>query len=124
MSPIASGPMKPNERLSLLAEIVRNVRLAWRLLWDPRVPLATKLVLPGIMGLYILSPIDALPDLLVPLGQLDDIAVLLLGMSLFINLCPPDVVAEHSAALMRNATRNRDASAEAETIDAEYRVIE
>lgn len=124
MSTIASGPMKPNERLSLLAEIVRNVRLAWRLLWDPRVPLATKLVLPGIMGLYILSPIDALPDLLLPLGQLDDIAVLLLGMSLFINLCPSDVVAEHSAALMRNATRSRDASAEAETIDAEYRVIE
>lgn len=124
MSPIASGPLRPNERLSLLARIVRNARLTWRLLWDPRVPLTTKLVLPGIMSLYILSPIDALPDLLLPLGQLDDIAVLLLGMGLFIELCPPEVVAEHDAALMRNATRSRDVSAEAETIDAEYRVIE
>ena len=119
-----TGPMRTNERLGLLAEIVRSVRLAWRLLWDPRVPLATKLILPGIMGLYILSPIDALPDLLLPFGQLDDIVVLLLGTSLFIELCPPDIVAEHRAALMRGAARNRAAGEEAETIDAEYRVIE
>ncbi|MGC8779850.1 MAG: YkvA family protein [Anaerolineae bacterium] len=124
MNTKASGATKTQGRLGLLAEIVRNAQLAWRLLWDPRVPLSTKLILPGIMGLYLLSPIDALPDVLLPLGQLDDIVVLLLGMGLFIELCPPDIVAEHRAALVQRAARSRREMEEAETIDAEYRVIE
>jgi hypothetical protein len=33
------------------------------------------------------------------LGQLDDLAVLLLGTKLFIELSPPDVVREHLLAL-------------------------
>ena len=33
------------------------------------------------------------------LGQLDDIAVLLLGIKFFIELAPPDVVREHLLAL-------------------------
>ncbi|MEJ5200342.1 MAG: DUF1232 domain-containing protein [Anaerolineae bacterium] len=118
------NPLQTHERLGLLAEIVRNIQLAWRLLRDPRVPLSTKLVLPGIMGLYLLSPIDALPDVLLPLGQLDDLVVFLLGIGLFIELCPPDIVAEHRAALARRAGRNRAQVEEAETVDAEYRVIE
>ncbi len=120
----ASGSVKTKERLGLGAEIVRNVQLAWRLLWDPRVPLSTKLVLPGLMGLYLLSPIDALPDVLLPLGQLDDLVVLLLGMSLFIELCPADIVAEHRAALRRRSARRGADIEKTETIDAEYRVIE
>jgi uncharacterized membrane protein YkvA (DUF1232 family) len=33
------------------------------------------------------------------LGQLDDVAVLLIGIKLFIELSPPDVVHEHLRAL-------------------------
>ena len=42
-------------RVGLLGELARNGRLAWQLLKDPGVPLAYKLIIPGIAGLYLLS---------------------------------------------------------------------
>ncbi|HEY75683.1 MAG TPA: DUF1232 domain-containing protein [Thermoflexia bacterium] len=81
-----------------LRELVRQFRLAWRLFWDRRVPWSIKLIPPAAF-LYILSPIDILPDLSLGLGQLDDVAVLLLAIKLFIELCPVDVVREHLQAL-------------------------
>ncbi|MEA3376915.1 MAG: DUF1232 domain-containing protein [Anaerolineae bacterium] len=85
--------------LAWLKEMVRQFRLAWRLFWDRRVPLWTKIVPPAALA-YVLSPIDILSDL-PPMGinQLDDIAVVLLGVRLFIELAPPDVVREHLRAL-------------------------
>jgi uncharacterized membrane protein YkvA (DUF1232 family) len=81
--------------LTWLKEAVRQLRLAWRLFLDRRVPLWTKIVPPVALA-YVLSPIDILSDI-PPMGlnQLDDIAVLLLGIKLFIELAPPDVVREH-----------------------------
>jgi uncharacterized membrane protein YkvA (DUF1232 family) len=81
--------------LSWLKEAVRQVRLAWRLFLDRRVPLWTKIIPPAAVA-YLLSPIDILSDI-PPMGlnQLDDIAVLLLGIKLFVELAPPDVVREH-----------------------------
>ena len=81
-----------------LQEMVRHARLAWRLFQDERVPVWTKLIPPAAL-LYVLSPIDFIPDVMVGLGQLDDIAVVLIGMKLFIELAPRDVVREHLAAL-------------------------
>ena len=81
--------------LMWLKDAVRQLRLAWRLLLDRRVPLWTKVVPPVALA-YVLSPIDILPDI-PPMGlnQLDDIAVVLLGIKLFIELAPPEVVREH-----------------------------
>jgi uncharacterized membrane protein YkvA (DUF1232 family) len=81
--------------MTWLKEAVRQLRLAWRLFLDERVPLWTKIV-PPIALAYVLSPIDILPDL-PPMGlnQLDDIAVVLLGIKLFIELAPPELVREH-----------------------------
>ena len=69
-----------------------------RLFQDERVPVWTKLIPPAAL-LYVLSPIDFIPDVVAGLGQLDDIAVVLIGMKLFIELAPRDVVREHLAAL-------------------------
>jgi uncharacterized membrane protein YkvA (DUF1232 family) len=74
------------------------VKLAWRLFRDERVPVWTKLIPPAAL-LYVLSPVDLIPDLIAGLGQLDDIAVLLIGLKLFIELAPGDVVREHMIAL-------------------------
>lgn len=85
--------------LAWLKDFVRQLRLTWRLFWDGRVPLWTKIVPPAVLA-YVLSPVDILPDF-PPMGlnQLDDVAVLLLGVRLFIELAPPEVVREHLAAL-------------------------
>lgn len=91
-------PEDTNIFVSWIQELIRQARLAWRLFLDPRVPWPTKLIPPAVL-VYLLSPIDILPDLALGLGQLDDIAVLFLGIKLFIELCPADVVREHLEAL-------------------------
>ncbi len=77
-----------------LKDFFSHFRLAWELLWDGRVPFVTKLV-PIFTLLYLLSPVDLIPDVALGLGQLDDLAILLIGMRLFVDVCPPALVAEH-----------------------------
>jgi len=71
--------------------LFNSLRVAWRLMWDSRVPFSAKLV-PILTVLYILSPIDLVPDVVVGLGQLDDLAIFLLGTQLFIAMSPKDIV--------------------------------
>lgn len=80
--------------LAWLRDALRQARLAWRLFLDRRVPLWTKLIPPAAVA-YVAVPFDILPDVALGLGQLDDIAVVLLGIKLFIELAPPEVVLEH-----------------------------
>ncbi len=62
----------------------QNLLLAWRLLWDPKVPGALKLLLPVLAMIYWLSPID-----LMPLLPFDDIVVVGLALKLFVELAQP-----------------------------------
>jgi uncharacterized membrane protein YkvA (DUF1232 family) len=52
---------------------------------DPRVPLALKLI-PALAALYVAMPIDIGPDFIPILGQLDDVAILLIGLKAFTDL--------------------------------------
>jgi len=58
------------------------------------VPAALKTIPPATL-LYLLFPVDFIPDLALGLGQLDDIAIILLGLKLFIELSPQEVVRRH-----------------------------
>jgi uncharacterized membrane protein YkvA (DUF1232 family) len=78
----------------LLAHLPSFLKLFSRLVKDPRVNLAPKLVLLGVLA-YVALPIDLVPDFVPGLGQADDVAVLLAGLKLFLRLCPPEVVQEH-----------------------------
>jgi len=82
------------ETAGILASIIKNARLVWRLLRDPDVSSWLKMIPPATL-LYLLFPIDFLPDPILGLGQLDDIAIILLGVKLFIELCPQEVVRHH-----------------------------
>jgi len=83
---------------SLLRTLVAHGQLAWRLLRDPGVPTLIK-VLPLAAVLYLVSPIDGVPDFLPVLGQLDDLGVLLLALQSFLKLCPDHIVAFHRSAM-------------------------
>jgi uncharacterized membrane protein YkvA (DUF1232 family) len=85
-------------RLFTLRQLLRTGRLALGLMRDGRAPVHAKLVM-GLAVLYVLSPLDFLPDVFPVLGQLDDLAMLAAGLSLFIRLCPPELVEEHQARL-------------------------
>lgn len=112
---IASWLTRPH----LLRNLLTSVRLSWRLLRDPQVPLRFK-ALALIPVLYIVSPVDLLPDLVPVLGQIDDIAVALLAVEFFVGLCPPAVVAHHREALA-SGQRYSPKGPEGQVIDAEFR---
>lgn len=86
------GPYIPEG--SFIREMVQQIKLVYNLLLDQRVPALTKLI-PLASVVYLFSPVDLLPDLALGLGQLDDLAVVMLGLRFFLELAPPEVVREH-----------------------------
>lgn len=88
-------PKPPARNESAVREFTQQARLAWRLFTDQRVPMLVKAI-PALAVVYLLWPVDLIPDLPIPIvGQLDDLAVMLLALRLFIELAPPDLVSEH-----------------------------
>jgi uncharacterized membrane protein YkvA (DUF1232 family) len=81
-----------------LTHLPSFLKLFSRLVKDPRVSLGPKLLLVGILA-YVILPTDILPDVLIGVGQLDDLAVILGGLRLFLRLCPPEIVQEHLRAV-------------------------
>ncbi|NKQ35013.1 MAG: DUF1232 domain-containing protein [Chloroflexi bacterium] len=92
-----------------LREVWEQIRLVYYLLRDPDVPFYLKF-LPFLAILYLLWPIDLVTDIAPVVGQLDDIAILLVGFKVFIELAPPEVTARHL-----NAIRGKDGYAPLET---------
>lgn len=79
-----------------LQRALRELRLGYWLMRQRDVPILTKL-LPIAVALYVVSPVDFIPDWLLGLGQLDDIALAMLGVRLFLHLAPPEVVGRYEA---------------------------
>lgn len=70
------------------------VRLLGRLLKDARVPTAEKaLFLAAIV--YVISPIDLIPDIFPFIGQVDDIYMVALSLLRLVNRTNAEVVREH-----------------------------
>jgi uncharacterized membrane protein YkvA (DUF1232 family) len=72
----------------------RLVRLLSRLLRDPRVSSADKILL-GAVAVYVASPIDLIPDFIPFLGQVDDLFAVSLVLMRLIGDAGEDVVREH-----------------------------
>lgn len=87
----------------MIRDFVMRVKLILRLIGDRRISLWLKII--PIAGLaYLISPLDIIPDIALPvIGELDDAAVLWLTNYLFIELCPPEIVQEHVRALTSGA---------------------
>lgn len=83
----------------LLAKLIRDVGLAGRLLFDRRVSGTAKMI-PVAMVLYMLSPIDLVPDFLLPLGIVDDLGAFIVGLQLFIQSAPREVLNEYRGVQM------------------------
>ena len=118
------------EAAGILAEIIKNIKLIWRLLNDRRVPPLLKMIIPATL-VYLIFPIDIIPDLAPGLGQLDDVAVILLGLKLFVEMCPEEIVRQHLDELASMASPWRvveeDETPGAEpsrSIEAPYQVVD
>lgn len=83
----------------MIRDFILRLKLILRLVGDRRVSPWLKIV-PIAGVLYLISPLDIIPDIALPvIGELDDAAILWLTNYLFIELCPPDIVNEHVKAL-------------------------
>jgi uncharacterized membrane protein YkvA (DUF1232 family) len=112
-------PVVTPEPFGALGQLVQTLRLVWRLIQDPRVPIFPKLIIPAAI-VYVFSPIDLLPDLILGLGQVDDIAILFFSIRFFIEMCPPDIVEEHRRALTVSQTRS--GAAPEDVVEGSYHV--
>jgi len=109
------APKDLGEALALARRAPTYARLVWALLRDRRVPLQQKLILVAVAG-YLVFPIDLIPDFIPVLGQLDDLAVVLLGLDFFIRSAPPDIVDEHLAKIAQDQDELRRDIVRAERI--------
>ena len=112
-------------RPALLRSLLSRVRLAARLLREPLTPLAVK-ALAALPILYVISPVDLLPDLIPVLGQLDDIGVVLMAIEGFLGLVPAHLVDYHRRAIDEGRPYSphhigAPAPADGAVIDAEWR---
>jgi len=88
--------------LGLIPQLPNLGRLCWRLWRDHRVPRYLKAMVIAAL-LYVLSPVDLIPEFFVPfIGQLDDATLLLLASYLLIRWSPQEVVSEHMASIGSN----------------------
>lgn len=77
-------------------------RLILRLMADGRVNFLLKLLPVGALA-YLISPVDFIPAAVAPIiGTADDIAIVWMGMYLFLEMCPPNVVREHLKNLLNS----------------------
>jgi uncharacterized membrane protein YkvA (DUF1232 family) len=108
-------------RFGLVRTLVSEVRLALRLLREPRVPRLIK-GLPLLALVYLVSPIDVVPDIVLLLGQLDDVGFLVLALQAFRRLCPSAVVEFHRSAVAEGRRYSAMSTAD-EVIDVEWKRV-
>jgi uncharacterized membrane protein YkvA (DUF1232 family) len=92
-----------DKQTSFFTEVWEQIRLVYKLLLDPEVPIYLK-ALPFAAIIYLILPVDFLPDVIPGLGQLDDLGVLLVGAKMFIDLAPHQIVEGH----LRSMRAERD----------------
>lgn len=85
------------KRISLLWSLVKgDARLLWRALRHPQAPGWLKLGTAGI-AIYLLSPIDLVPDVIPIIGVLDDIVLVPLAIRFLLNRLPAHLRADIDA---------------------------
>ena len=95
---------RASRRTKDLASRIR--RLPWKsrflllkhLTADPRLPLRVRMI-PPLLVLYLAVPIDIVPDFIPVLGQLDDIAVVIVAVMLLSKYVPLQIIEFHISSL-------------------------
>jgi len=77
-----------------LFRLISSIRLVWKLLTDSRVPFWIRIALPLAL-IYVISPIDILPDFIPVMGRVDDIIAIVAGIMILLKLAPKKVVNQH-----------------------------
>ena len=85
----------------LLPKAIKLGVLVWRLLFDKRVSIFIRALVPLAL-LYIISPFDLIKDRIPVLGRFDDLIVIGLALLFHIKLAPKSVVDEHMGVIPKS----------------------
>jgi len=98
---ISTGVLTMFSRLRRLARTAgREVTILWFACRNPATPLAVKLG-AGLLAVYLISPIDLIPDALPVLGWLDDATILAFGIPALLKLMPAHALSDARGASER-----------------------
>jgi uncharacterized membrane protein YkvA (DUF1232 family) len=115
MSERKSGKFIVPSQGGAMRGFVQRLKLIGRLMADSRVNIFLKVLPLASLG-YLFWPADLIP--VVPfLSALDDAAILWIGSTLFVELCPEDVVKEHMQALESNLQETPEEVVEVDATD-------
>ena len=70
------------------------IKLLGRIVRDRRVPVRAK-AFAGAVLVYVISPIDLIPDFVIGFGKLDDLILSAVAIQHLIESAGPEIVAEH-----------------------------
>jgi uncharacterized membrane protein YkvA (DUF1232 family) len=101
---VAARRLPPGSAKDLATVLPACVTTVRRLRRDPRVPRRAKIVV-AFAGLWVLSPIDLIPELLPIIGPLDDVIVVALAFRYAARRVPRTVLLEAWPAEERILTR-------------------
>lgn len=112
------------------SNFISQGKLAWKLFRDPNVSPLVRYGLPVLGLIYVISPIDIIPDVIPVLGQLDDVAMIMLLTQVFISLAPDNIVNMYRQASQAAgfdpgaaATAAPSTPADDDVIDTDYQVV-
>lgn len=98
MSRLDESPIAKREPKEIAIEAIllipNLVKLLGRIVRDPRVPVRRK-TFAGAALIYVISPIDLIPDFVAGLGQLDDLVIVAVALNHLIAGAGRDVVEQH-----------------------------
>ena len=109
----------------------QQLLLAYTLIRDPRVPIWTRVAVPAAIAAYVISPVDLIPDVLIGIGQVDDLMLILmaapLAASFLRRFAPAGIVNDclktlfsRQAVAQPAVVRNRDVTDARFTVVAEH----
>jgi len=101
---LRSQSAKCRQHLKLL---LRQTHLITLILRHPDVPWYSKLIAASTLG-YLVSPIQLIPTFIPVIGQLDDLAVVIIGIKLLRILTPKTALAECEAKLYASTAKTQE----------------
>ena len=117
---MSTNPNPASHKVNIFISLLNRLRLVVRLMRDPRVPLGLKIV-PFLSIVYVLFPLDLIPDLIPGLGQVDDLGAVILAVEAFIMMAPQAVVQQHLADIEAG---NSTTPPQDTVVDGEWRHVD
>ena len=107
-----SNPLLARDVSEIVQRLPKYAKLSWLLIRDSSLSTRQRAALMGALG-YSVSPIDAIPGIIPVIGQMDDLAVVLLALRYILRSLPPG----RSSALLEQCGLGPD------TLDADLETV-